>query len=171
MAEPPSIRRLLPAEAPLYRAIRLEALERDPDAFGSTFEREAAEPLTWFVERLANAVVFGAWHTGAVVGTAGLYWATDETASDPDSPPRAHLWTVYVQARHRGTGIGRALVEAAIDGAAQRSDALYLKVNAGNGPALRLYERLGFEATGIEKNALERGGRFYDEVLMVKALR
>jgi ribosomal protein S18 acetylase RimI-like enzyme len=170
MTSPISIRRLLPADAPLYRAIRLEALERNPEAFGSTLDREAAEPLDWFAERLNGSAMLGAWHAGTIVATAGVYWATDEAAADPDGPPRAHLWGVYVQAAHRGTGLGQALLESVIDHVRPRADALHLRVNTENGPALRLYQRLGFEVAGIERNSLERGGRFYDEFLMVKRL-
>ena len=42
----PQIRRLETPDAALYRDIRLEALQRNPEAFGSTFEFEnAAAPL------------------------------------------------------------------------------------------------------------------------------
>jgi len=164
------IRRLLPADAPLYRAIRLVALERNPEAFGSTLDREAAEPLAWFAERLDRSAMFGAWDAGSLIGTAGAYWAADESAADPDDPPRAHLWGVYVEPGYRGTGLGQALIEAVIDHVRPRSSALHLRVTVENGPALRLYRRLGFAATGIERRSLERGGRFYDEVLMTKML-
>jgi hypothetical protein len=40
------IRRLGSNEAELFRDIRLEALRGDPDAFGSTFEAESANPLS-----------------------------------------------------------------------------------------------------------------------------
>ena len=38
------IRRLTEADAVLYRDIRLEALRANPEAFGSTFETENAQP-------------------------------------------------------------------------------------------------------------------------------
>ena len=37
------IRRLRPEDAALYREIRLEALQRNPEAFSRTFEVEAAQ--------------------------------------------------------------------------------------------------------------------------------
>ena len=40
------IRRLGSNDAELFRDIRLEALRCDPDAFGSTFEAESANPLS-----------------------------------------------------------------------------------------------------------------------------
>ena len=54
------IRQLAPAEAVLYRDIRLEGLRQDPDAFASTYERESAMPLAWFAERIVKGNVFGA---------------------------------------------------------------------------------------------------------------
>ena len=42
------IRRLTEADAVLYRDIRLEALRANPEAFGSTFETENAQPLSSF---------------------------------------------------------------------------------------------------------------------------
>src|SRR5258708_36574299 len=44
------IRRLTqedPTDAVLYRGIRLEALQANPEAFGSTLEVENAKPLSW----------------------------------------------------------------------------------------------------------------------------
>ena len=38
------VRRLLPPEAPSYRAIRLEALATNPEAFAMTLEKLSADP-------------------------------------------------------------------------------------------------------------------------------
>jgi hypothetical protein len=53
------LRRLAAADAELFRDIRLEALRCDPDAFGSTFEAESANPLSWFADRLGTSHVHG----------------------------------------------------------------------------------------------------------------
>ena len=51
------IRRLMQADAVLYRDIRLEALRAHPEAFGSTLETEAAQPSSWFA--LASSCLGG----------------------------------------------------------------------------------------------------------------
>jgi GNAT superfamily N-acetyltransferase len=59
--------------------------------------------------------------------------------------PAAWLDEVYVEPARRGDGIGRRLVEAALQ-VARDNDciALDLEVDAGHEAAERLYERLGF---------------------------
>lgn len=59
---------------------------------------------------------------------------------------RAWIGGVGVSAPHRGKGIGEALMRAAIDEArARRLRELWLEVLTPNEPAIRLYEKLGFE--------------------------
>ena len=57
------------------------------------------------------------------------------------------LEDVFVEGEARGTGLGRALVEAAFERARERGCArMELDVNEANAEALRLYESVGFEA-------------------------
>ena len=57
------------------------------------------------------------------------------------------LEDIFVEEAARGSGLGRALVEAAFDRARERGCArMELDVNEANTQALRLYESLGFEA-------------------------
>jgi ribosomal protein S18 acetylase RimI-like enzyme len=61
------------------------------------------------------------------------------------SAPDCWLEDVYVRERARRTGLGSALVEAAIDSAAARGcRRMELDVNEDNEGALELYRRLGF---------------------------
>ena len=68
------IRRLTPADPDvvLYRDIRLEALNANPEAFGSTFEIEDAQPLSWFSVRLGSSEILGAFCDARLVATAGF---------------------------------------------------------------------------------------------------
>jgi len=76
---------------------------------------------------------------------------------------------MYVRPQARNRGVGRRLVEAVIEVACTRGvELLQLAVVSDNEPARRLYARLGFVEYGIEKKSLKQGGRYTDEVLMVK---
>ncbi len=159
------IRRLDPAEAAAYRQIRLEALRRNPEAFGSTFAAESERPPERFTERVTNCPVFGAFWNDALVGMAGF--VRREGAKDAH---KGMLWGMYVQPGSRKAGVGRRLAEAVIDFAHQQVEILQLTVVSENQPARRLYAKLGFIEYGIEHHALKQDGRYYDEVLMAKDL-
>jgi ribosomal protein S18 acetylase RimI-like enzyme len=59
----------------------------------------------------------------------------------------AHLEDVFVEDRARGTGVGRALVEAALERARERGCArMELDANEANEPAVALYRSIGFES-------------------------
>lgn len=159
------IRLLTPADAASYRAIRLAGLKDAPEAFGSTFDAEAAKPLAWFFDRLTGSRIFGAFRECEILGVVGF--------AVRDGAKEAHkglLFGMYVRPEARGTGVARGLVEAVIDFARPRVELIQLSVVMGNEPARRLYARLGFVEYGIEKNSLKFGGSYYDEILMAKQL-
>jgi RimJ/RimL family protein N-acetyltransferase len=159
------IRRLTPADAALYRDIRLEGLRSDPEAFGSTFETENARPPTFFSERLDGSASFGAFDESGIVGIAGLLIREGRKEAH-----KGLLVGMYVRPSARRAGVGRRLVETIIEFAHQRVELIQLAVVSDNEPARRLYERLGFLVYGIERKALKQDGRYYDEVLMAKDL-
>jgi ribosomal protein S18 acetylase RimI-like enzyme len=159
------IRRLLPADAALYREIRLEALTLVPEAFSSTFAAESVEPLSWFAARLDRAVVFGAVADGDLLGIAGFFAKQGRKEAH-----KGALWGMYVRPNARQQGVGRRLVEAVIEHARRHVELLQLTVVSGNVPARQLYAGLGFVEYGIEKNALQEDGRYWDEILMAKPL-
>jgi len=155
------IRRLMPADAALYREIRLAGLKDSPEAFGSTFGRENVQPLAWFCDRLRNFPVFGAFRSTALLGMAGFAIREGEKERH-----KGLLWGMYVRPDSRSAGIGRQLVEAVIDHARDHVELIQLSVVSGNERARRLYARLGFVEYGVEKKSLKQNGRYYDEVLM-----
>jgi len=165
MAGDLQVRRLLPREASLYRDIRLEALQQDPAAFGSTFEDEAAEPLAFFADRLRGSAVFGAFRGEELLGLAGF-----RIQPGTKNAHKGQLWGMYVRPQARAAGIGRRLVEAVIEHARPLVELIQLTVVSDNDGARRLYQRLGFAAYGIERHAMKHRGRYYDDVLMAKPL-
>ena len=159
------IRRMSPAEAEAFRQIRLEALQRNPEAYGSSFEQESAQPLAWFEDRLDKADVFGAFRGTELLGIAG--YLTQEGLKHKH---KGVLWGMYVRPAARNAGVGRALVEDVLEHAAKRVELTQLCVISANDTAKRLYTRHGFIEYGVEKNALKHNGCYYDDVLMAKPL-
>jgi ribosomal protein S18 acetylase RimI-like enzyme len=159
------IRRLMPADARLYREIRLEALQQAPEAFGSTFEQECSQSLAQFEEALTKADVFGAFRETDLLGMAGYL-----TQAGAKQAHKGLLWGMYVRSIARGTGVAKHLVEAVLGHARERVELVQLAVVSENEGAQRLYRSCGFVAYGHEVHALKQGGRYYDEVLMAVAL-
>ena len=159
------IRRLETSDSALYRDIRLEALKQNPEAFGSTFERENNQPLSWFEAAVGRTDIFGAFLEGTLAGIAG--YVAQESSKHAH---KAVLWGMYVRPAARNSGLGKRLVAAVLVHARGRVEMVQLTVVSENEAARRLYSALGFVEYGFEKRALKQDGRYYDEVLMVKFL-
>ncbi|MGD0601540.1 MAG: GNAT family N-acetyltransferase [Terriglobales bacterium] len=160
------IRRLTPADAALYRDIRLEALRCNPEAFGSTFDAENAQPLTFFSDRIGGSEVFGAFDGSELVGIAGLLIGKGQKEAH-----KGRLVGMYVRPSTRKAGVGRRLVETMVESARHHVELIQLAVVSDNEQARRLYARLGFVEYGLERKALKQDGRYDDEVLMAKNLK
>jgi ribosomal protein S18 acetylase RimI-like enzyme len=163
--EPIAVRRLSPAQAGLFRDIRLEGLRRDPDAFADTIEEESRHPLARFERMLADSAVFGAFRGTELLGVAGFF-----VQHGPKHRHKGTLWGMYVRPQARGSGVGETLVAAVIEYARTLVELLQLTVISDNPAARRLYERCGFEPYGLEKRAAKYHGRYHDDVLMAKML-
>ena len=137
------VERLTVDEAPRLRAIRLRALADAPEAFGTTFEQAAAQPTEIWSEQLQELPTFVAVNDGLDVGMVRCQ--PDET--EPDT---ALLISMWVAPASRRIGVGDALVDAAIEWArANGVSRLQLYVVDDNAPAIALYARKGFRATGV----------------------
>ena len=159
------IRLLEASDTAFFREIRLEALQMNPEAFGSTFERESAQPLSWFEAAIGHSNIFGAFLDGKIVGVAA-YRAQEGSKK----AHKALLWGMYVRPAARSTGLGKKLVAAVLDHARGQVEMVQLTVVSGNEAARRLYGSLAFVEYGYEKRALKQDGRYDDEVLMVRFL-
>lgn len=160
-----TVGRLGPDDWTVFRAIRLESLERAPHVFGTALHQEVGQPERWWRERLASpdAGVFTAVLRGEPVGMAG--WMLPAPAH---TRHRAYLWGVYVRDGLRGCGIGRGLVAAAVTEASSRSEAIDLHVLAENAAAIGLYRSLGFRIVGTVPRAMKHAGVHRDQHLMAR---
>jgi RimJ/RimL family protein N-acetyltransferase len=113
------------------------------------------------VRKYADAAVFVAEVDGRVVARLSL--ARD---SHPASGHVADLG-LMVAAAHRRRGIGRALLEQAVEWARGAGVAkLELHVFPHNEAAIALYESFGFEREGYRRRHYRRDDGFVDAILM-----
>lgn len=164
-----TIRRLVPADADAFMALRREALTREPLSFGASPEDDRALDPN-FVHRALDAAAsdptYGAF-APALVGSVGLYRPDEKKAAH-----KAQLWGLYVTPDDRGCGIGARLVSAALQFARQHASIqqVHLSVSTRSTAAVHLYERLGFKTWGTEPNALCHDRTCVDEHHMVLVL-
>ena len=140
------IRPIRPDEWRDLRDLRLRALLDAPDAYGSTFEEESADSDEAWQRRADHPdriMAVAVDESGRFVGMAsgGPAW---------EGLDGAGLFGMWVDPAVRGQGIGEALI-GVIASWAQASgyERIGLGVTIGNDVAAHLYERLGFEDTGL----------------------
>lgn len=141
------VRRIRPDEGALLRRVRLEALADAPDAFGSTHAQALAYSDDAWQSRAEvcagsdTDAIFFTEHAGSVVGMAGGHVAPDDA-----TPTLISMW---ISPDARGLGGGEALVEAVVGWCRGiGANCVQLWVTETNAPAIALYERTGFTATG-----------------------
>jgi ribosomal protein S18 acetylase RimI-like enzyme len=146
-----AVRRIRADEAAQLREVRLAALARDPDTFGSTYERELAyEPSVW-----TNRAAEGAEDADGAVFVADGKAGFDGMVMvrlESENPRRAHIYGLWVAPESRHAGLGAALTRATVDWARRRgATEIALTVVAANEAAAALYRGLGFVETGFTK--------------------
>ncbi len=159
------VRRLTVDDAEAYRAIRLEALEKHPEAFQATYESSAGLPLEVFAQRIKRYALFGGFADGELVGFVGFY-----PLRNPRIAHKGLLWGMYVTEAARGTGLAERIIEAVVEHARGQVEQILISVITDNERARRFYQRMGFEAYGLERRALKIGKQYYDEEFRVRFL-
>ncbi|MEX1004315.1 MAG: GNAT family N-acetyltransferase [Acidimicrobiia bacterium] len=145
------IRRIRPHEGPVLMQVRLFSLLDAPYAFAGTYFDSVQQPADHWADRAAAGSVGGsvaiylAHAPDGPVGIAGAYEPDDYTET-------RRIYGVWVERALRKQGLGERLVDTLLEWAdgsgAARCD---LWVTETNTPAVALYERLGFEDTGLRQ--------------------
>lgn len=141
------------------------AIGREPEAWLLTTDgwRTVGEERRYLraLRRHPDAAVFVADDDGAVVGRLSI-------ARDPHGAS-SHVADLglMVALGHRRRGIGRALLDQAVAWARDAGvSKLELHVFPWNEPAIRLYERFGFQREGLRRGHYRRGDEYVDAIVM-----
>lgn len=154
-------------DAAIYRALRLEALRENPEAFASEYDVEIHDSLSDFEERLSrdHAITIGAFDQERLVGIVTL---VKETL--PKMRHRATLEAVYVKPECRGRRISGRMIEKLMEIVKEEGVVrkFYLFVMTSNTQAIKAYKKMGFFIYGEDREAMKEGDRYVDEYLMTK---
>ncbi len=167
---------LTPDDAPRYVDLRRRMLVDAPWAFMGTPENDRALDTATVAKRLAEPFndIFAierdterdSAEANTLVAAVGLH-----RRDAPKFAHRAEVWGVFVEPAHRGRGLARALMTAAINRAQQWGvDYVDLAVSENSLRAHALYLSLGFEPWGREPATTQIGDDRYDEIYMCLAL-
>jgi len=162
-----NIRVLHESDAQVYQELRLNSLKNNPEAFGSTYEREVKFSLETVGERLKptqDKFVLGAFDvSGSLFGKV-----TFVRENSLKTAHKGNVYGMYVAPKMRGKGLGKSLLLELIRKArdCDSLERINLTVVSTNDSAKKLYMSVGFEVYGVERNALKFNGQYFDEDLM-----
>ncbi len=133
-------------------AIELQDFEREIDPRLPSGERITDRYLDLMFRRCAefDGVVLVAEADGSVTGFVSIWTRYRSSEPNDDAAEHGLVSDLVVSAKHRGRGIGRALLQAAEARSRQAGvDTLRVSVKAGNTIALSLSYAEGFENSEI----------------------
>ncbi|MDE1901114.1 MAG: GNAT family N-acetyltransferase [Alphaproteobacteria bacterium] len=151
-----TIRALTPDDWQEFAAIRLEALQKYPQFFGSTYAHESAygkeEWQNWLGD--AKGCLFALYDGRTIIGTTGIM-----TSRDDPSGSTAILIASYIKPEYQGRGLSKKLYDARINWAVAQPQLKTLCVShrEGNEPSRRANQKWGFRFTDKAPKAWKDG--------------
>jgi RimJ/RimL family protein N-acetyltransferase len=146
MSAPP-VTRLAESDWRVFADLRLRALTDTLGTADPQYRQEMAFTSAQWRRRLRAHAQFAALVNDHLVGLIGAQRATVESV---------YLYSLWLEPVARGSGLGHALVTAAVDWArSENARIVTLRVDAANAAARGVYERLGFTVTDTSVRAGE----------------
>eukprot|EP01132_Coremiostelium_polycephalum_P021816 gene21816-25891_t len=136
-----TLQRMLPAEWESYRSIRLEALNTDPEVFGSSYEKEAGYDKQDWITLLQkdSRAIFALYHLNLLIGLSGVAIKKEEEST-------AILFSSFIKVPYRGIGLSKLFYQARIDWARQkRCTSIVVSHRIGNELSKAANQHFGFK--------------------------
>lgn len=160
---------MLAAESARLRELRLAALLADPDAFGATYERDAAASEEWWQDWAAQSESGERQRTFVLADEHDRWCGLGMVRHHEERSGVAIVTSMWIAPEARGRGCARLLCDACAVWAKQHGlDELTLSVVVGNEPGLRAYLGAGFEIRG--QTTWVRDERVLDVITMSRNL-
>lgn len=164
-------RQLTGKDALDYWELRVMGLKESPEAFATTWKEAISrkDPVEQTKQNLESdkSRSFGIFEDGKLTGSVTLVFEHYEKLRH-----KALIVAMYVSPLFRRKGAGTLLLKTAIKKAREKGiEQLLLSVVTTNEKAIALYKALGFITYGMEPKALKLKGQYWDEELMVLALK
>ncbi|WP_144036539.1 GNAT family N-acetyltransferase [Sphingobacterium psychroaquaticum] len=160
-----TLEHMVPSQWELYKSIRLEALQTNPEVFGSNYAKEVLYTQENWVSFLADSTraIFGLWRQGEIVGLTAV-------ALHRDDPTKAILYSTFIKEEHRARGLSRLFYEARIEWArSQGCAAVVVSHRQGNDASMAANQRYGFIYTHTEQTQWP-DGTVDDELMYILEL-
>lgn len=137
--------KLAPEDWQQYKRIRLEALKRDPQAFGSSLAETQQRPDSHWQERLGEALagtknwLLFAKEDDRIIGLIGAYRTAQQDVVE--------IYSVYVTQAGRRHGAATALMSSILQEVEKPGffRKAVLSVTASQAAAIALYQKFGFQ--------------------------
>jgi len=160
---------LAPEHASLLNELIKTGLREFPSSFTtdlSSIENRPDQNVADHLHSLQSSDDFrlGAFNSdGELVGTVRLI-----RLQSPKQSHAADIVFFYVRHEYQNQGIGRLLMEAAIERAklVMGLEHLHLTVNLDAKAANHLYEKVGFQSTGVIKQQIKIDEKYHDQSTM-----
>lgn len=149
-----------------YRKLRLESLQKDPLAFGSSYKEEKKLTETEWKKRMKNCLF--ALSKGEPIGMLAVVFPQKEKSSHI-----ANIFGFYVKESHRNEGVGNCLLMNALSRINKNKKIIKIDLTActEQKAAISLYKKFGFKIIGKLRKDSYENKKFYDAYIMEKFIK
>ncbi len=160
------IRILTKDDAKVYRELRLQALNNNPEAFISTFEVERKKDLSSFVYELSAAKSEPIWgYYGVFIKEKLVGFCQISPGYAAKKSHLAYFYNLYIDPQYRKQGYARALMKRVLSELRDHDiELLFMTYLSGNGDVRSFYDKFGFQQCGVKPDAIKVNHHYEDEL-------